>query len=58
MPVLVEIKETSDRAIDEALRKFRKKMEAAEVMDIYNKKQYFTKPSTEKREKRKARLKS
>lgn len=27
-------------------------MEAAEVMDIYNKKQYFTKPSTEKRKKK------
>jgi ribosomal protein S21 len=54
MSVLVEVK---DGKIDDALRRLKKKMESAQIMEIYQKKQYFIKPSLERREKRKARLK-
>jgi len=53
MSVIVEVR---DNRIDDALRRLKKKLESAQVLEIYNKKQYYLKPSLEKREKRKARL--
>lgn len=38
-----------DGKIDEALRKFKKKVEKYEVLDIYKAKQYYIKPSEAKR---------
>jgi len=53
MSVIVEVKNGN---VDDALRRLKKKLESAQVLEIFNKKQYFLKPSLEKREKRKARL--
>lgn len=54
MSVQVEV---LDNRIDDALRRFKKKMESSKVMDEYKNKQFYLKPSLAKREKRKMRLK-
>lgn len=47
--IIVEVKEGK---FEEALRKFRKKVEAAKVLEEYYEKQYYIKPSLRKRLKR------
>jgi len=54
MPIKVDV---INGRLEEALRKLKKKMEAAKVIEEYKQRQYFTKPSLAKREKRKARKK-
>lgn len=56
-PVEVEVQNGSNEALEIALRKFKKKMEASKILDEYSKRQFFVKPSLAKREKRKARKK-
>lgn len=43
--------------LEEALRKLKKKMEAAKILDEFRKRQYYLKPCLKKREKRKASAK-
>lgn len=43
--------------LDDALRRFKKKLESSKLMDEYKSKQFYLKPSLAKREKRKMRLK-
>jgi len=50
--------EVIDGRLDDALRKLKKKMEAAKILDEYSRRQYYIKPSLEKREKRKLRLRN
>ena len=57
MPVSVEVRDGSMESLEFALRKFKKKMEVAKILDEYKAKQYFIKPSLAKREKRKTRIK-
>lgn len=54
MSVIVEM---SKGRIEEALRKFKKKMDAAGILDEYRRREYYLKPSLAKREKRKANAK-
>jgi ribosomal protein S21 len=42
---------------DDALRKFKKKMDIAGILDEYKRNQYYLKPSLKKREKRKINAK-
>ena len=51
MPVAVDV---IDGRVDDAIRKFKKKMEIAKILDEYKRNQYYIKPSLAKREKRKA----
>ena len=53
----VDVQNGSSEALEFALRKFKKKMETSRILDEYSRRQFFVKPSLEKREKRKARLK-
>jgi ribosomal protein S21 len=55
MAVEVEVSGNSVEALEFAIRKFRKKMEIAKIMDEFNKRQFYLKPSLAKREKKKAR---
>jgi ribosomal protein S21 len=55
MAVEVEVSGNSIEALEFAIRKFRKKMEIARIMDEFNKRQFYLKPSLAKREKKKAR---
>jgi len=54
---MVETKDGSLESLEQALRKFKKKVESSRRLDEYGKRQFFVKPSLAKREKRKARLK-
>lgn len=56
-PLMVETKDGSLESLEQALRKFKKKVESSRRLDEYGKRQFFVKPSLAKREKRKARLK-
>lgn len=54
MPIKVDV---IDGRLEDAIRKLKKKMEAAKIIEEYKQRQYFIKPSLAKREKRKARRK-
>ena len=54
MPVIVEI---NNGRIEDALRKFKRKVDPAGILDEYKRRQYYLKPSLAKREKRKANAK-
>lgn len=56
-PLMVEVRDSSDEALEQAIRKFKKKIEASKIMDELKSREYFTKPSAIKREKFKSRLK-
>lgn len=43
--------------LEEALRKLKKKVEAAKILDEFHKRQFYLKPSLKKREKRKENAK-
>lgn len=45
--------EVGPKGLDYALRKFKKKMERAEILEEYKARQVYLKPSDRKREKRK-----
>ena len=57
MAVEVVVSGNSIEAVEFAIRKFRKKMETAKIMEDFNKKQFYLKPSLARREKKKARNK-
>jgi len=57
MPVEVEVRNSSNEALEIALRKFKKKMETSKILDEFNKRQFYVKPSLAKRERRKMRAK-
>lgn len=57
IPIMVETRDGSPEALEQALRKFKKKVESSKVLDEYGKRQFYVKPSLAKREKKKARLK-
>lgn len=54
---MVIVRDRSMEALNEALRRFRKKVEAAEIMEDWHKASYYIKPSKRKREKRFANAK-